>query len=842
MINNESENMKIDNVSKITDVNVPVQTPSPENPSVQSSKISIFSKWFGSIKTFVVSRKKIFIPASIIFAILLILLSLYLILSGVKKNPLFFQNLTSQNQIASSIGDINYKINFDFAKYNIKNTPFKPSVPDYTVTISELYNLPNFEQINKKQFTDSQYSALTNTNFFIAPNMDKFWDDDPEATTSRTDDWTSLYAKIGGGAIWERAPENSVFITSDFLLHVYHKLLEKEFEYLENKNLYPALKEITDNVLTKSIQDYPKQTDPDNKVSYERIIAFFAVPKAILDAASSELSQDTTVDQKVDTNENILKNLEDLKPTIPDFSYQKAKAELNLILDANKIEASPLFDEFLSSAGLNNPQDYTQFTPRSHYNKNSILRSYFRAMMWYGRNNFVLKSPELTRDALNISLLTKNTGELKNWEYIYVPTSFLVGKSDDLSIYEYNTDLEKINTTIIDSGIVNKVQEDMKAYQDPQIMSSVLVGNNVFSSSKSELVNNTKGFRFMGQRFTPDAFVFTSLTQGDEVPDTVTGQKLPSSTTALMIMSVLGNKTADPLIQNWIGANAPESDKVLTNNLNALKDIFSKISTDTWTQNIYWGWLYTIKSLYTGDVDKTGYPMFVKNDAWNLKNLQASLGSWTELKHDTLLYAKQSYAELGGGGGELPPLPPVPKGYVEPNIPFFDRLIALVQMTKDGLKSRNLINGMFVSRNDSFVKSLNFFKDIAVKELQNEKISDDDFETLRTQAGYMCDLLGPLPGEEVHEKDVRSALITDVQTDIKKNQILYEANGIPNYIYVAIKDQNGARLTKGLVFNYYEFNTPIGQRLTDQDWWTLNYIQDKSKLPAMPNWVQSLYK
>lgn len=833
----------MDNVQNVPNSEATIIQPStPQNTPIQENKIKKFVlNKFNLLRTFIVSNKKIFIPASIIVALLLILSSVFLIFNSVRKNPLFFQNLALQNQTGGSVGDINYKINFDFAKYNLTNTSFKPSVPDYTIAISDLYNLPNFEQINKKTFTDSQDSALTSTNFFVTPNTDKFWGDDLESTTSRTDDWASLYAKIGGGAIWERAPENSVFVTSDYLLHVYHKLLEKEFEYMEDKNLYPALKRITDNVLAKAIEDYPKQTDPENKSSYERIIAFFAVPKAILDSAAPEMTQDTTVDQKVDTNENILKNLDDLKASIPDTSYQKAKAELALILDAKKIEASPLFDEFLSSAGLNNPQDYTQFTPRSHYNKNSILRSYFRSMMWYGRNNFALKSPELTRDALNISLLTKNTGELKDWEYIYVPTAFLVGKSDDLGIYEYSSSLGKIGTTSISSETVSKIQEDMKNYQGPQIMSSVLVGNNVFSSSKGELINNTKGFRFMGQRFTPDAFIFTSLTQGDETPDPVTGQRLPSSTTALMVMSVLGNKTSDPLVQNWISTNAPDSDKVLANNLNALKDNFSKISTDVWTQNIYWGWLYTIKSLYTGDVDKTGYPMFVKNDAWNLKNLQASLGSWTELKHDTLLYAKQSYAEFGGGG-EHPTPPPVPKGYVEPNIPFLDRLIALTQMTEDGLKSRDLINGIFVSRNDSFLKSLNFFKNIAVKELQNEKISDDDFETLRTEAGYMSRLLDALPGEEIHEKDARSALIADIQTDVKKNQILYEADGIPNYIYVAVKDQNGTRLTKGLVFNYFEFNAPIGQRLTDQDWWTLNYTQDKSKLPAIPNWAQTLYK
>jgi hypothetical protein len=779
------------------------------------------------------SHKLIYISAGI-FILLLAVISVYFYYKNAAKNILLTQNPTGSQAEP-------YKINFDFAKYSITNTSFKPAVPAYTISIPEITNLTNFEQTSKTKFSTDQKKALTDTNFFITPVNDLHYNSDPESLSGRQDDWTSLYANLEGGDILTRAPQNSVFVTSDFLLHVYHRLLEKEFANMENKSFYPALKEITDKVLAQSIQNYSLTSDSDNKASLARVIGFFAVPKAILDSAYPELSANSTADQKLDTDENILKNLDDLKPTIPDPSYQKAKAELDLILGQKAVTASPMFTDYLSQVGIQFSQDYTQFTPRSHYTKNSVLRSYFRAMMWYGRNNFALTSPELTRDAVNISLMMKATGELKNWEDIYVPTAFLVGKSDDLGIYDYNTDLEKIGGSAVSSATVSRLQADMKSYQGPQIQSSVLSGNGVMDNTKDELLQKTKGFRFMGQRFTPDAFIFTSLTQGDEKPDPVTGQSLPSSTTALMVMSVLGNKTADPLVQNWISLNASGSDKVLNNNLSNLKNSFAGITDDVWTQNIYWGWLYNLKSLYTGDLDKTGYPAFMKNEDWNTKSLQAALGSWTELKHDTLLYAKQSYAEKGGGGGDQTP-PPVPKGYVEPNITFLDRLIALNTMTENGLESRGLIDQVFIGRNKNFLKTLSFFRDISVKELQNETISDDDFETLRTAAGYLSNVLDALPGEELSEKDGRSALIADVQTDAVKGQILYEADGIPDYIYVAVKDVNGTRLTKGLVYNYYEFEAPLDKRLTDQDWWKLNYTPDKSQLPAPPDWSKSLVK
>lgn len=782
------------------------------------------------LTSFITKNKKILF---ILGFSLIILIFAVVKLPKQDKNTLLTQSLKQQETEP-------YKINYEFAKYKLTDTAFKPNLVDYSVSLSEITNLNAFEQDLEKPFTEPQKQALISTNFFITANLDKFWRDELEEYTKRTDDWTGLYKTIGGGRITERKPENAVFVTTDFLLHVYHRLLEKEFEYIEIKKFYPALKQITDKVFNQALKNYQEEKDKDNQKSYERVIAFLAVPKAILDSAYLEFKAERFEDEKLDTKENVFKIFQSLKEKMPANSYAKAQMELNLVLESQALQPSPLFGEFLAEKDLDTNQDYTQFNPRSHYNKNSVLRAYFRTMMWYGRNNFALLSPELTRDALNITLLMNQTGQMANWEKIYVPTTFFVGKSDDLGLYEYLTSLNQNNASTVNSKIVTQTQTAMKNYQDPQIQSSAFYGNKVFDSTKEELLLKTKGFRFMGQRFTPDAFIFTSLTQGDEKADPETGESLPSSTTALFVMSILGNKTAEPLVQDWINNNAPNSKNILNKNLNSLKNQFSKITTETWTQNIYWAWLYSIKALFNEDVNTNGYPMFMQNENWHKKNLLASLGSWTELKHDTLLYAKQSYAEMGGGG--LTELPPVPKGYVEPNIAFFDRLIALTQMTVEGLQNRDLLDDEFLGRNEHFIDTLSFFKDIAVKELQNETISNDTFEELRNKAGSLSYITGPLPFEIQTEKNARSALIADVHTDAKKQEILYEANGIPNYIYVVVKDQNGTRLTKGLVFNYFEFTNPLGTRLTDEDWQSINYTENKSNLPTPPLWTNSLIK
>jgi hypothetical protein len=78
----------------------------------------------------------------------------------------------------------------------------------------------------------------------------------------------------------------------------------------------------------------------------------------------------------------------------------------------------------------------------------------------------------------------------------------------------------------------------------------------------------------------------------------------------------------------------------------------------------------------------------MQTKAWQEKELQTSLASWTELRHDTILYAKQSYTPdicLAPGPSTQLPKPKPVVGYVEPVPEFYARLLALTEMTEKGL-------------------------------------------------------------------------------------------------------------------------------------------------------------
>lgn len=747
----------------------------------------------------------------------------------------------------------------DFASYQENKPAVTPLIPDYYVSTGELVNLQEIQAASKIRFTDSQLASIGKNGFVVLPNSPQNRDpDEPiDQHNSTSDEMADLYKLYQGEFAKElRKPENALFITTDFLLHVYHVLLDRTLQNLEKTKMQPYLYTLTGLLFTDSMKNYNQEEDHALKDSWKRIASFYLVPKVLLESAElmstqyfdtpEEETKSAQNDQTLDSPQNVLTNLERYHDQVPPEIFIPASEEIKLILKGEGISPSPIYGKLTPDE----MEDYSQYKPRGHYQNSSVLRSYFRSMMWYGRHGFPLKYQELTRDALLITgqLSTLKSGEdriAKLWEDIYLPTVFFVGRSDDLTFYDYGKIMTKLYgkwtySSFKDNSLLFRFREEADKLRGPMILSGVYFFDPRKAPDKDELLKSTKGFRFMGQRFIPDSYMFTRLTQGDERPDKETGQLLPSTPTALMVMSILGSKTADTLLFEWVREKAPGSDRIISKVKNELSDTFKDTTTRTWTQNVYWAWLYNLLPLF--DKFGQGYPAFMKNPAWGKKSLVSALGSWTELRHDTLLYTKQSYAELGGGGARLPTPPAVPKGYVEPNLNFFTRLKALNKMTVDGLASRNLIDEDTENKFENFGRALDFFQSMVISELSDEIIPDETYEKLRTYIGlYFPSILWPTSGGLLTEKERRTGLVADVHTDVKKEQILYEAIGSPATIYVAVKDKNGSRITRGLVYSYYEFTAPLTQRITDYDWQNMIYARKNiDQIPNRPAWTKEI--
>ncbi len=754
-----------------------------------------------------------------------------------------------------------------FAEFAETGDTVTPKIPTGLPELSELANLKSFKEKAGIEFTQEQLEALAGQGFFLADNS---LVGDQE---SGLDDFHDSYTAIMGNANEHyREPQNTVFITSDYALHLYHILVDRGFQRIEETKFQPMVRTIARAMFLDSLAGYGSSTDPKLKESYGRLAVFQLVPLVVLDAGSAAGGPDldpadyrtyaeylkAMEDQEIKDSKN--KFVFELKDrnyeghAIPDEIHALANEELKLIGEAKSIAPSPLFSPLRPEF----KNDYSQFVPRSHYTKNAVLKSYFIAMMWYGRMGFPLNSRESTRDALILAgqLSSVESDGIKAgdlWSDLAAVIGFFVGENDDLTPAQYAslakvvfapaaTDKNLADDAMLDSFIARAKKELPK----PKILSEAISMQNVDEKTKEELLSDTMQLRFMGQRFTPDAYILNRLTQGDESPDPETGQKLPTMPTALMPLSVIApdNQLVKSYLDGWVNDPARiaeqgrESDKIIAKRYGELVREFGQYPDSVWTSNIYWGWLDVYRPLLSAYGQ--GYPAFMQGEAWQKKNLGTVLGSYTELKHDTLLYAKQSYAELGGGG-ENPPLPPVVKGYVEPDLAFWNKILALAKKTKKGLEERGALPDQFEERYEVFINACEFLKKIVRAELQNEKIKDEDFEKLRVINSSLAIIVSPLNGQELAEKDRRAGIIADIHTDAVKMKILYEATGKPYVVYAVVKDVNGARLTRGLSYSHYEFTKKIDGRLTDEDWQARVY-EGKGSLPAGDIWSKEIIR
>jgi hypothetical protein len=234
------------------------------------------------------------------------------------------------------------------------------------------------------------------------------------------------------------------------------------------------------------------------------------------------------------------------------------------------------------------------------------------------------------------------------------------------------------------------------------------------------------------------------------------------------------------------------------------------------------------------------------NDAWTRKSLNTVLGSWTELKHDTLLYAKQVMAEMGGGP------PQDVKGYVEPEPEFYARIAALAGMTRDGLVQRGLLE---VSSDPSEKSDYNAIdqleklaldlKRISEKELKDEALTAAEYELIKYYGGRIEEITiqssdvtdegSGVPQTDIHDQD--AAVVADVATG--NGLALEEGTGRIMEIYVVVPIEGQLVLTRGGIYSHYEFTQSSGERLTDEQW---RERLNNNQVPPLDEWKDYIAK
>ncbi len=632
-----------------------------------------------------------------------------------------------------------------------------------------------------------------------------------------------------------------VFVTTDSMLHLFHTVFDCALKIIEKNYLYPMIHNLTESMLNQCLIDYlgcPK----DGSLTYWAIrnaTVYFAVANSLITGNITDVPSELNNDLSYYLNH-----------TFQELDYFQSGWR------------------YISGYGMPDAvfSDFSQFKVRGHYLGDPELEQYFRCMMWYGHypifiegvnetyvwfyTHFDFPSCVYMRD-----LLRSDQTAFATWSSVYNVTNSFIGESDSINFLNLEKALKNVFGVADEylpfiatlKGLNSLKVELSKPEYQQQILSQ---GYRKWFERASTPMSYPTVFQFMGQRYVPDSYVFQWLTY-DKVlfNSTEMIRILPKG---LDVMAVLGSERAHQLLQ-------PDFDfQYYGENLNNLTQTFENLSETSWLKSSYTAWMYALSSLvnlpYSSD-----YPEFMQTVAWQDEKLNTALGSWAQLRHDTILYAKQTY---------IPGMwiCSYPEAFVEPYPGFYLRLEKLCNRTIEAVGTLNF--GMYdetyyaIYYLNTVQKAANTLKTISEKELSKEPLTSSEVNFIKhiayletgcggeNELGWYLDTIKYITYHANTTSD--SACIADVATFSGTMfpkpippKVLHVGTGYVDAVVVLYPSLNGTLVAAvGPVFSYYEFalDGVEGEqlpRLNDDQWKEMLETEDVTNLH--PYWVLDIY-
>ena len=584
------------------------------------------------------------------------------------------------------------------------------------------------------------------------------------------------------------------FVTTDLYLQLYHLYFDCMLRELEENSLLPMMIRFTRDMheLLYNMERWSGSDEQVNKIAHHNA-AFYNIAYKLFTG---------------------------------DFIFERGEGDIDTE-EVNKVMAAENnYSDFMQDY-KNVMFAYSLFRPRGHYTRSEKLQRYFRGMMWLQTVPFGLNHDDEVRAAVMQAYALKVDKESQeNYNRLNQLITFLMGKSDNLSLPQVMAGVEKTGMQMEDlihnDDAIAKITAKLNEIGDKQTR----------IRPKFEKTSHNK-INVMPQRYQPDAEVLQEMVDYDNKP----------------------TKRATPKGLDFFAAmQVSAAEKILLDEKTEWKDfgrmlekMKGRMQQINWSETIATEWMSTIRTLCDRD-PQLNMPYFMVTSEWKLKDLNAMLASWAELKHDAILYAKQpAGAECGGGG----PPEPVVKGFVEPNISFWKKAISLLDNTERLLKEENMLTEKISNATERIREEVQFLLNVSEKELAGKELSEEEYDQLQyigaTFENISLDLVREkdqylMGWSDVQGADKKVALVADVYTANADNNpnksILFEAVGDADEIYVVVEIGGYLYLTRGAVLSYREFIQPIDEpRLTDEEW---QQQLEKNPRKGVPEWMKQI--
>ena len=605
------------------------------------------------------------------------------------------------------------------------------------------------------------------------------------------------------------------FVTTDLFLQTFHMYFDCILREVEQEKFIPTLVQFTDD-LYQAMNKLAATTKSDQvKMAAQYDAAYFAIGHALLTGSPLVQLQHPTMDNPEGKG---VVNLQQL-----------AEEEVKHVLTSE--DAYSEFLEYTESR-LMPKFSYAIFRPRGHYTRNKTLEHYFSGMMWLQSVPFGTdKEQQLKRAIVMAQMIGSNAAMTKSYQRVAEPLNYLMGMPDNVTILQVYDEIKKTGANLSDILSNKQLMTRVRASVEEVAKKQTRIKPKFLISSEYKI-------NLMPQRYMPDGEVLQEMVDYDNEP---TLRDVPKG---LDVLAAMGVGAAERILLGELNEQGYWNQ--YTVNLERMKKRMNEIS---WTDNVANLWMSSLRTLIPSTpITQHPTPYFMQTPQWDKKCLNAALASWAELKHDAILYAKQPFgAECGGIG--IPE--PVVKGYVEPNVGYWQTAIDLIDGTVEVLKKYDLITEKVKGSTEPLRDQAQFLLNISQKELSGQRLTDEEYGQIEyigaTFENITLDLVREpdqwlMGWDDVQGADKKVAVVADVYTANSGNNpdksVLYEAVGPAHEIYVVVEMEGYLWLTRGAVLSYREFQEDLmASRMTDEEWHEqLEEQPDK----GIPSWMEEI--
>ncbi len=711
---------------------------------------------------------------------------------------------------------------------------------------AQQFSLESYEQFLSahKDMTQEQLLSLYSAGLFKGQDQTDYggtaYLDSIDAKYALTADEKSLLAKNGfvvterldnsyfGGSFGNAfldvyGKDLPVFVSTDAILHSIHMSYDAILMNVEQQTLIGDLKTLLadlHNQLPALAAKY--SADTAMKVMLNDVDVYLTVPQVILGAVTG-----------------------------PTYSGNTGVVDTLLNLIAAEQPADyPIFSSTPRTI------DFSQFTPRGHYTATVALTQYFQAMMWLGRIEIYLIAPvstpppppqtvadiqRQTIDAVLIKELADTSNSFPLLNQIDSILKFFVGDQDNVTLPNIDSLAQEINlhnaSELLDTLRWREFQDTLstKSYAFQEILSQILMSDPM----SPDQIQTASSFLLLGQRFVIDSYVLGNVVYDKIIYDNLkVTRMLPSS---LDVLFAEGNDAAAQLLQ-------PDLDYYhYSSNLAALRYLIDSYGQDFWQESMYNSWSNAIRSL-NPPANRDTLPTFMQTAAWWQEKMNTQLASWAQLRHDNLLYAKESYS-----AGI--PICSFPESYVEPTPDFYDAVKSYASIAQEEFEQPLLQNTVVANYFGNLKAVADTLGNVSREELSGTPLKESEKSFLKNMMyepqeqvcgsspydGWYPQLFFDwFSGGDRNKPCEKNLVVADVHTaptDSLGNPVglVFHVGTGPINMAVVVATLPGGVPTAfvGPVMSYYEHLSTNFQRLTDQEWQNMYDVSPSLR----PSWV-----